>query len=113
MTDDQVPVVIKLIKRLGVVRELHVEESPLAEQGFATLKNELPGVAVLTRADLIKEVNPRPTEHFASVALQHVATVGAGVLGVVIVLVWPFLRWRTIRRTPARLQVGGNRQTTR
>ena len=107
-TDEQVPEVVKRIKRLGVVSELHLEESPVTEQGIATLKNELPDVAVLTRADLINEVNPRPTEHFASVALQHVATVGAGVLGVVIVLVWPVLRWRKNGRTPARARVGGN-----
>jgi len=100
-TDEQVAELVKRIKQLGVVRELHLEQSPVTEQGIGVLKNELPGVAVLTHADLISRGAGQPTEHFAYAAVQFLAIAAAGLLCITIVLVWPLLRWPSNRHFPA------------
>ena len=104
MTDEQVPDAIELIQRLGGVRELHVEQSPVSQEGISTLKNELPDVAVLTRAGLAN-YKPRLNEKFAASAFRYMATIGAGILLVVSVLVWPFLRRRFTPKTSSRAGV--------
>lgn len=92
-TDAYLDDVVEKIKQLGGIRELHVENPAITEQGIATLKEQLPEVAVLTRADL--QGRSRPSEHFAAAALQAAFIAAATGLGVVIVLVWPILHWIT------------------
>ena len=91
MTDQQVPMVVERVKRLGVVQELHLEESPVSRQGLSALKTGLPNVSILSRADLL-QVKLQPTAQSAAPAFRYMATVGTGILAVVMVLVWPFLR---------------------
>jgi hypothetical protein len=97
-TDEQIPHLVDRIEQLDAVRELHLEQSPVTERGIAALKSDLPGVAVLTRTDLVTRGTARPKEHFATAAVQLVAIAGAGVFGITIVLAWPFIRWRRKRR---------------
>lgn len=113
-TDDQVPDLVKGIKRLGVVRELHLENTPVTAQGIATLKRELPDVAVLTRVDLLNQVDQQPAEHDGFPAVfKFITTAAAGLLIVVVVLIWPLLRWRKNRRLPDRTRVVGVEPTSR
>jgi hypothetical protein len=96
-TDQQIPVLIERIEQLGDVRELHLEQSPVTQQGIAVLKSELPTVAVLTRTDVMSRTAAQPKEQFATAAFQLLAIVAGGFLCITIVLIWPLLRWRRNR----------------
>jgi hypothetical protein len=92
-TDDQIPKLVECIGQLSSVRELHVEQSPLSDQGIAALRNELPGVAVLTRTDLKTRGAGQPTEHFATSAVRLLALTVVSLGCLTIVLAWPLIRW--------------------
>jgi hypothetical protein len=93
-TDAQIPKLVDCIQQLGGVRELHLEQSPVTEKGIAILKGELPGVAVLTRTDLVIQRSEPPQDRFAIAAVQLLAIAGAGLFCITIVLVWPLIQWR-------------------
>jgi hypothetical protein len=93
-TDDQIPTLIECIGQLSSVRELHIEKSPLSDQGIAALRNELQGVTVLTRTDFKTRGAGQPMEHFATSAVQLLALTVASLGCLTIVLVWPLIRWR-------------------
>jgi hypothetical protein len=93
-TDAQIPKLVECIQQLGGVRELHLEQSPVTEEGIAILKGELPGVAVLTRTDLINRRSEPPQARFATAAVQLIAIAVAGFSCITIVLVWPLIQWR-------------------
>jgi hypothetical protein len=92
-TDDQIPKLVECIGQLSSVRELHVEQSPLSDQGIAALRNELPGVAVLTRTDLKTRGAGQPTEHFATSAVRLLALTVVSLGCLAFVLAWPLIRW--------------------
>jgi hypothetical protein len=96
-TDEQIPRILERIEPLGAVRELHLEHSPVTEQGIAVLKSELPGVAVLTRADRTMRGAGQPREQFATAAVQLLVTGVAVIFGLTVVLLWPWIRRRRRR----------------
>lgn len=97
-TDEQIPMLVQTIKQLGAVQELHLEQSPVTDQGLRRLKKELPGLAIVTRTNLISRGIEPPTEHFATAAIQLLTYAGAVALCIIVLFVWPLVRWRKHRR---------------
>lgn len=96
MTDDDVHAIIQHIRQLSHVREMHVERSPLSDAGISTLKQELPGIAVLTRNDL-RNAPPQLMTHSGAAALDLLGVLVCVGAAVALVLAWPLVSARLRR----------------
>ncbi len=104
LVDDGVPRAVDRLKRLGTVREVHLNSRRLTERGASDLRSGLPGVGVATSNDPAMKPywhSQVDHEHFAAGGALIAAGMAVGLLSTVVAVAWTLVRRRRSRRAVA------------